>query len=92
MPSFTYVTQLDADSSNIINVIKKGYEDVISFIEFQHKSHDSIEIEYYSTCNDQTKHTNATNVCFQVKQGQVYEFDVHITLKHCPADKTLWVS
>lgn len=54
MPSFTYVTQLDADSSNIINVIKKGYEDVISFIEFQHKSHDSIEIEYYSTCNDRS--------------------------------------
>ncbi|GLV39425.1 Integrin betanu subunit [Carabus blaptoides fortunei] len=90
IPSFTYVTQLDADSSNIINVIKKGYEDVISLIEFQDKAHDSIDIEYYSTCNGQTKNTNATNVCYQVKQGQVYEFVVHITLKHCPADKAFW--
>lgn len=91
IPNYSYVTQLHSDSSNILNVIKKGYEDVVSIVEFQDNATDPIELAYYSTCNKQFNKLNKTSACYDVKEGEKYEFDLKIRLQKCPDKSSDWV-
>lgn len=90
IPNYSYVTQLHSDSSNILNVIKKGYEDVVSIVEFQDNATDPIELAYYSTCNKQFNKLNKTSACYDVKEGEKYEFDLKIRLQKCPDKSSDW--
>lgn len=91
IPNFSYVTQLHSDSSNILNVIKKGYEDVVSVVQFNDNASYPVQLTYFSNCNKEFQKLNQTSSCYGVKEGKKYEFFVEARIDKCPEDPKLWV-
>jgi protocadherin alpha len=88
MSEITSVGQLDADSSNILQLIEQGFKDAIKRAQFQDNAPDYIKVEYKTKCGDKFDTPQDTNKCDNIEIGKEYEFDVTLTLQRYPEDGT----
>lgn len=86
MNEITSVGQLDADSSNILQLIEQGFKDAIKRAQFQDNAPDYIKVEYKTKCGDKFDTPQDTNKCDNIEIGKEYEFDVVLTLLQYPED------
>ncbi|XP_044249425.2 integrin beta-nu [Drosophila takahashii] len=87
MNEITYVDRLRADSSNILELIKKSYESLIKRTQFADNSPDFIEMVYYTDCGGQFPSLQKRNFCNNVSLGKQIDFYVDVTLKKYPDNK-----
>ncbi|SPP82125.1 integrin beta-nu [Drosophila guanche] len=86
MKEISYVDILSADSSNILELIKKSYESLIKRTQFDDNSPDFIHMEYYTDCAGQFPKLIKRNYCNNLSLGKEIEFYVDVTLKDYPSN------
>lgn len=80
---YTYVSELESDSSNILKLVKKGYEEIVSVIKFKDDLlDDNIKIRYYSDCGTDGP-MRETKTCKGVEFGKTLNFEAHISMESC---------
>eukprot|EP00099_Drosophila_melanogaster_P013348 NP_001303333.1 integrin betanu subunit, isoform B [Drosophila melanogaster] len=84
MKEISYVDILSADSSNILELIKKSYESLIKRTQFADNSPDFIDMAYYTDCGGQFPSLQKRNYCNNVTLGKQIDFYVDVTLKKYP--------
>ncbi|EDW77875.2 uncharacterized protein Dwil_GK24312 [Drosophila willistoni] len=84
MKEISNVEKLSADSSNILELIKKSYESFIKRTQFGDNSPDHIKMEYYTDCGGQFPQLQKRNYCNNVDLGKEIEFFVDVTLTEYP--------
>ncbi|XP_001357510.4 integrin beta-nu [Drosophila pseudoobscura] len=89
MKEISYVDILSADSSNILELIKKSYESLIKRTQFDDNSPDFIHLEYYTDCAGQFPTLRKRNYCNNLSLGKEIEFYVNVTLKEYPPNGVL---
>ncbi|KAH8269348.1 hypothetical protein KR018_006001, partial [Drosophila ironensis] len=87
MQEISYVDILSADSSNILELLKKSYEDLIKRTQFADNSPDFIHLEYHTDCGGQFPNLRKRNYCTNVSPGTEIDFYVDVTLKEYPANE-----
>lgn len=79
---FTYIAKLESDSSNILNLVKKGYQDIVSIVNFDDDAGGSpLQMKYYSDCGGDT--LKETAICNHVEFGMTLNYEVRISLPKC---------
>ncbi|KAF5292608.1 hypothetical protein FQA39_LY13941 [Lamprigera yunnana] len=81
---------LSADSSNVVEFVKKQYEAISSMVELKDNSSSMVEIKYYTKCGRPGGIENNTNACGGFKVGEVIDFRLEVFLKECPEDRSNW--
>lgn len=82
--------QLANDSSNVIDLIQKQYEEISSTVEVKDNAASFIKIVYKSKCMDAESEPVVTNKCSGLRVGNTVEFIAEITVLKCPADPKDW--
>lgn len=82
--------QLANDSSNVIDLIQKQYEEISSTVELKDNAASFIKIVYKSKCLDETAEPTVTNKCNGLRVGNTVEFIAEITVQQCPSDPKDW--
>ncbi|ALC40339.1 betaInt-nu [Drosophila busckii] len=90
MQEISNVEILSADSSNILELIKKSYESFIKRTQFGDNSPEFIKMEYYTDCAGQFPNLRPRNYCNNVNLGKEVEFYVDITLTDYPKNGSLY--
>lgn len=84
LDKFTYISELESDSSNILKLVKTGYEEIVSVINFKDDlEDDSLKLKYFSDCGIENGPMIETKKCKGVEFGQVLNFEVQISLDTC---------
>lgn len=82
---------LSADSSNIVELVKKQFEAISSTVLMKDNATDGITIKYYTKCiGSANSEENNTNICEGFKVGQVIDFRLEVFLEECPKDRSKW--
>ncbi|XP_026321374.1 integrin beta-nu-like [Hyposmocoma kahamanoa] len=82
---FTYVAKLESDSSNILKVVKTGYEDIVSVVDFQDDAKKGpIKVKYFTDCGVEGAPMIEATKCTGVEHGMTLNYEAHLTLDHCP--------
>ncbi|EDW03625.1 GH10404 [Drosophila grimshawi] len=89
MQEISNVEILSADSSNILELIKKSYESFIKRTQFGDNSPDFIKMEYFTDCAGQFPNLRQRNYCNNVDLGKEIEFFVDVTLIDYPKNGVL---
>ncbi|KAH8419247.1 hypothetical protein KR222_000066 [Zaprionus bogoriensis] len=89
MQEISNVEILSADSSNILELIKKSYESFIKRMQFGDNSPDFIKLEYYTDCGGQFPSLRQRSYCNNVNVGKEIEFFVDVTLQDYPENGAL---
>ncbi|KAL9924309.1 integrin betanu subunit isoform 2-T2 [Glossina fuscipes fuscipes] len=84
MKEISNVELLKADSSNILELIKKGYGRFIKRTQFSDNSPDFIKLDYETDCGGQFESLRKRNYCNDVRLGDIVEFYINITLMGAP--------
>lgn len=82
--------QLANDSSNVIDLIQKQYEEISSSIEMKDNAASFIKIVYKSKCLNTDGEMMVTNKCSGLRVGDKVEFFAEITVKSCPVESKDW--
>ncbi|XP_059490612.1 integrin beta-PS-like [Neocloeon triangulifer] len=85
-----YVATLEEDSSNIIQLVRQGFKDIVSSVSFSDNAKDFLKIEYESTCNSADGQILSTKSCEHVEEGMEYKFYLTFNLEKCPSDPQDW--
>jgi protocadherin alpha len=88
MKEVTSVDQLAADSSNILQLVEKGYNDAVKRAQFQDNAPSYIKVEYKTTCGGKYETPQDTSKCDNIEIGNEYLFDLDVTLLDYPDDGT----
>lgn len=88
MEEITSVGQLAADSSNILQLVERGYTDAIKRAQFQDNAPSYIRVEYKTDCGGKFEVPQETNKCDNIEVGNEYNFEVVVTLLDYPEDGT----
>lgn len=85
----SYVGKLDNDSRNIVELIRKQYDEISSSVEIKDTSDNAIKIRYFTRGlgNDTSKETNK---CDGLKVGTKVEFIAQVEVTNCPDNKSEW--
>lgn len=77
---------LDANSANVVELVKEQYEKITSKIKLSDNLTDTspVTISYSSKCHG--TQDVATNECGDMKEGSEVVFDLNVTAIKCPAD------
>lgn len=86
------VATLTHNSSNILEIIKSAYHEIVSKVVLRDNATDPLHLRYLSTCGNETNEKSNTSECDGIQEGQVYEFKVVISTNECPRNESLWVS
>ena len=84
------VAKLEADSSNIIELIYNNYQEIRSEVRMQDDAPEDVKIKYRSRCNTGSIFEPGAqiwqegNVCENVLPGQEVEFELDIQTANCP--------
>ncbi|EDW64210.1 integrin beta-nu isoform X1 [Drosophila virilis] len=89
MQEISNVEILSADSSNILELIKKSYESFIKRTQFGDNSPEFIKMEYYTDCAGQFPSLRQRNYCSNANVSKEIEFYVDVTLTHYPDNGVL---
>lgn len=85
------VATLAANSSNILEIIKQSYHDILTKVVLRDNSSALVDLRYYSTCGRDVKKEKMTSECGGVQEGNIYNFRIELSMKDCPKDQKLWV-
>lgn len=84
LDKFTFIAKLENDSSNILKLVKKGYDDIVSVINFKDDiGEGALNIKYLTNCGDEDAPVIETTMCTDVEFGKTVNFEVHISLDEC---------
>lgn len=90
LEDFTYIARLESDSSNILKLVKTGYENIISVVDFEDDIDSGpIKVKYFTDCGIPGGSLMETTRCSGVEFGMTLNYEVHITLETCPEFKTV---
>ncbi|XP_041981858.1 integrin beta-nu isoform X2 [Aricia agestis] len=85
---YTYVAKLESDSSNILKLVKMGYEDFVSVVSFEDDlNSEFIKIKYFTDCGVKGGSLTEAKRCTGVEYGMTLNFEAHISLESCPEYK-----
>lgn len=86
---FTYVAKLESDSSNILKLVKTGYEEIVSVVNFEdNSSAGPVKVRYFTDCGVKGGSLIETTRCTGVEYGMTLHYEAHITLESCTEFKT----
>ncbi|KAG7312158.1 hypothetical protein JYU34_001619 [Plutella xylostella] len=84
LEDFTYIARLESDSSNILKLVKTGYENIISVVNFKDDARTGpIKVKYFTDCGIKGGSMVESNRCSGVEFGMTLNFEVHLTLESC---------
>lgn len=88
LEDFTYVAKLESDSSNILKLVKTGYEDIVSVVNFEDDSSaGSVKVQYFTDCGVKGSPLIEATRCTGVEFGMILNYEVRVTLDSCPEYK-----
>lgn len=88
LEDFTYIAKLESDSSNILKLVKTGYENIISIVDFEDDSSlQQLKIKYFSDCGVEGGPMMETTRCSGVEFGRTLNYEAYLTLETCPEYK-----
>nr|XP_013189781.1 unnamed protein product [Amyelois transitella] len=91
LKDFTYVAKLESDSSNILKLVKMGYEDIVSVVDFEDNTNEGpMTIKYFSDCGVPDGPLVETTRCTGVEYGMTLNYEAHITLESCSEFRTYY--
>lgn len=61
------VGELEGDSSNIVGLIKKQYEQISSTVEMKHNASSAVSIKFFTRCLNSTGGLTNTNKCENIR-------------------------
>jgi len=85
------VATLTRNSSNILEIIKSAYHDIVSRVVLRDNSTGPLHLSYLSTCGEAAGVERNISECDGIQEGQVYEFKVIVSVDECPKNESLWV-
>ncbi|XP_014371392.2 integrin beta-nu [Papilio machaon] len=89
LEDYTYVARLESDSSNILKLVKTGYEDIVSVVDFEDDSESGpVKVKYFSDCGVKGPMVEATR-CTGVEYGMTLNYEAHVSLDSCPEYKKM---
>lgn len=92
LEDFTYIARLESDSSNILRLVKTGYQDIISVVDFEDDiPAGPVKAKYFTDCGVPGGSLIETTRCSGVEFGMTLNYEVHLTLETCPEYKTVGV-
>lgn len=86
------VATLARNSSNILEIIKSAYHEIVSKVVLRDNATGPLRLSYLSRCGSETNVESSTSKCDGIQEGQVYEFKVVVSTDDCPRNESLWVS
>ncbi|CAG9788780.1 unnamed protein product [Diatraea saccharalis] len=90
LDDFTYVAKLESDSSNILKLVKKSYEDIVSVVDFEDDSSSGpVKVQYFTNCGVKGGSMMETTRCTGVEYGMTLDYEAHLTLDSCPEYKKI---
>lgn len=85
LEDFTYVAKLESDSSNILKLVKMGYEDIVSVVDFHDDSNlGPVKIKYFTDCGVKGDPLKEQTRCTGVEFGMTLRYEAQVTLEACP--------
>lgn len=89
LEDYTYVAKLESDSSNILKLVKTGYQDIISVVNFQDDSSSGpLKVRYFTDCGVVGGPLIEAIRCTGVDYGMVLHYEAHVTLESCAEYKS----
>ncbi|KOB69184.1 Integrin beta5, partial [Operophtera brumata] len=89
LEDFTYVAKLESDSSNILKLVKTGYEDIVSVVDFEDDSHAGpVKVRYFTDCGVKGGSLIEATRCTGVEYGMTLNYEAHVSLDSCKEYKT----
>ncbi|XP_022823182.1 integrin beta-nu [Spodoptera litura] len=89
LEDFTYVAKLESDSSNILKLVKTGYEDIVSVVDFHDDSNlGPVKIRYFTDCGVEGGPLKEETRCTGVEFGMTLRYEAHVILESCPEYKS----
>lgn len=86
------VATLTRNSSNILEIIKNAYHEIVSKVVLRDNATGPLHLRYLSACGSETNVESDTSECDGIQEGQVYEFKIVISAGECPRNESFWVS
>lgn len=90
-PNYVFVGTLSNDSSNILNLVRHGYESLVNVIKFEDDSDEDVELIYSTNCEVPYRPFVQSSKCEGVTTGETYKFNLDVVLNNCPKDKANYV-
>ncbi|XP_038222771.1 integrin beta-nu [Zerene cesonia] len=88
LSDFTYIAKLESDSSNILKLVKTGYEDIVSVVDFEDDaSSGPVKVKYFTDCGVKGGMLIEARRCSGVEYGMTLNYEAHVTLDSCPEFK-----
>ncbi|KAJ2945693.1 hypothetical protein O0L34_g533 [Tuta absoluta] len=88
LEDFTYVARLESDSSNVLKLVKTGYDDVVSVVDFKDDSSlGPVKIKYFTDCGVTGGPLVESAKCTGVEFGMTLKYEARVTLEKCPEFK-----
>lgn len=90
LEDFTYVAKLESDSSNILKLVKTGYEDIVSVVDFEDDSSTGpVKVRYFTDCGVKGGSLIEATRCTGVEYGMTLNYEAHVSLDSCKEYKTV---
>ncbi|XP_072945113.1 integrin beta-nu [Epargyreus clarus] len=90
LSDFTYVAKLESDSSNILKLVKMGYQDIVSVVDFEDDSVSGpVKVKYFTDCGVKGGPLVEAQRCTGVEYGMTLNYEAHVSLDSCPEYKKL---
>lgn len=89
MQETTSVGKLSQTSSNIVDLVQKGYAEFVKRVQFTDDAPEYISINYQMNCGDEIVKKSSDGIlrCERIELGKEYEIDVEVTLLEYPPDQ-----
>lgn len=71
---------LKMDSSNIIQLIEKGYQEFLKRVHFGDNAPENVRVEYFTDCGGLYPERRALDRCDNIEVGRSYDFYVNVTV------------
>ncbi|XP_052756956.1 integrin beta-nu-like isoform X2 [Galleria mellonella] len=90
LKGFTHVATLESDSSNILKLVKMGYEEIVSVVDFKDNSNiGPVTIKYFTDCGVPGAQFKEATRCEDVSYGMTLNYEAVFSLKSCSEFKTV---
>lgn len=84
MPYQTNVGILQADSSNVLQLVEDGFTEFVRKVHFIDDAPDYFKVEYLTKCGNKYNDYVSQSSCDNIEIGQEYDFILRITLLDSP--------
>uniref|UniRef100_A0A336LEA7 Integrin beta n=1 Tax=Culicoides sonorensis TaxID=179676 RepID=A0A336LEA7_CULSO len=84
MPDQSNVGMLQADSSNVLQLVETGFTEFVRKVNFIDDAPDYFKVEYLTKCGDKYADYVSQSSCDNIEIGKEYEFLIQVTLLDSP--------